>query len=512
MGTVSYSNYTTTEYTYGPKSGRMVNITSGPPLPSDPFIDKTYVYSPAGDIKSIEDAVLGITYSYEYDGLHRLLSESDDAGGASSSASSSSYHYDAASVHGVDAVASSEVGVKSYDYDLNGNMVSAKDGSGTPVKTIAYNAGNMPVSIENTEGGNSTTSFSYYAGGEARAKKAVTEGALTKTTHYISSAYEYDVESAQAMVYIFAGNMRIASVKGNVAHYFHKDHLGSTSRTSNELEPGDPDGDPEVVEDAQYLPYGSMRSHWTSGGAVSDYKFTDQELDDTTGLYNYDARLYDPSTGLFISSDSIVPDWYDPQSLNRYAYCRNNPLIYTDPSGHNPLLLLAAAVWSVVEFALSASDVASTVATLADEDASFREKATSVSLTAAGIVAPGGGGSTALRHGGKKAKALVERVADTVESASKKTHMHHQTPREILNKHLPPDVANNPNVRGKRGMPNRREIEVDEHKRIHKGEGGGLVNELTKKKLEDLGREPTVEDVLRIRNEVNIELGIKYVD
>ncbi len=37
---------------------------------------------------------------------------------------------------------------------------------------------------------------------------------------------------------------------------------------------------------------------------------------------------------MFITPDSMVPDMFDPQSLNRYAYCRNNPLIYVDPSGH----------------------------------------------------------------------------------------------------------------------------------------------------------------------------------
>ena len=38
--------------------------------------------------------------------------------------------------------------------------------------------------------------------------------------------------------------------------------------------------------------------------------------------------------GVFIRPDDIVQDWYDPQSLNRFAYCRNNPLIYVDPTGH----------------------------------------------------------------------------------------------------------------------------------------------------------------------------------
>ena len=41
-----------------------------------------------------------------------------------------------------------------------------------------------------------------------------------------------------------------------------------------------------------------------------------------------------PFTGRFISPDSIVPEPGNPQSLNRYAYVNNNPLRYTDPSGH----------------------------------------------------------------------------------------------------------------------------------------------------------------------------------
>jgi RHS repeat-associated protein len=85
-------------------------------------------------------------------------------------------------------------------------------------------------------------------------------------------------------------------------------------------------------ESTTYEPFGSTRTQ--EGAVVSAYKFTDQELDNETGLYNYDARLYDPVLGMFVTPDSIVPNLFDPQMLNRYAYCRNNPLIYTDPTGH----------------------------------------------------------------------------------------------------------------------------------------------------------------------------------
>ncbi len=86
------------------------------------------------------------------------------------------------------------------------------------------------------------------------------------------------------------------------------------------------------LEYSDYAPFGSQRAH--TGTNTSDYKYTDQELDAENGLYNYNARLYDPFIGRFISPDTIVPNPYNPQSLNRYSYCLNNPLIYTDPSGH----------------------------------------------------------------------------------------------------------------------------------------------------------------------------------
>ena len=63
-------------------------------------------------------------------------------------------------------------------------------------------------------------------------------------------------------------------------------------------------------------------------------RFTGQRLD-STGLYYYGARYYDPTIGRFISPDTIVQDPANPQSFNRYSYCLNNPLKYVDPTGNN---------------------------------------------------------------------------------------------------------------------------------------------------------------------------------
>jgi len=120
-------------------------------------------------------------------------------------------------------------------------------------------------------------------------------------------------------------NLRVAQVKGGVRSYFHKDHLGSSTVMT------DASGIEITSSSTEYMPFGTMRN---SSSIPTNYLYTDQELDSENGLYNYNARLYDPFIGRFISPDTIVPQPFNPQSLNRYSYCLNNPLIYTDPSGH----------------------------------------------------------------------------------------------------------------------------------------------------------------------------------
>jgi RHS repeat-associated protein len=107
--------------------------------------------------------------------------------------------------------------------------------------------------------------------------------------------------------------------------YYHSDHLGSSNVIS--------DANGVRIAAYEYQPYGKVSKLW--GEDVTDYKFTGKELD-STGLYYYGARYYDPEIGRFTQADTIVPKPFNPQSFNRYSYCLNNPIRYIDPSGHMP--------------------------------------------------------------------------------------------------------------------------------------------------------------------------------
>jgi RHS repeat-associated protein len=116
--------------------------------------------------------------------------------------------------------------------------------------------------------------------------------------------------------------------------YLTTDPLGSTRVIT--------DGNGNVVSRHDYYPFGEelATSNRTSAlqYGVTDYvaqRFTGKERDGETGLDYFGARYFSGAQGRFTSPDQpfIDQDPADPQSWNLYAYGRNNPLAFVDPTG-----------------------------------------------------------------------------------------------------------------------------------------------------------------------------------
>ena len=69
-------------------------------------------------------------------------------------------------------------------------------------------------------------------------------------------------------------------------------------------------------------------------GIDNEICYTGQIYDQSSGLYYYNARYYDPKNARFLTQDTYRGDATQPDTLHLYAYCKNNPINYVDPSGH----------------------------------------------------------------------------------------------------------------------------------------------------------------------------------
>lgn len=127
----------------------------------------------------------------------------------------------------------------------------------------------------------------------------------------------------------------------DVAYCIDKDHLGSVIG---------------LYDQYGTKCYGASFDAWglrtvESGSIEYDRGFTGHEHIDEIGLIDMNGRVYDPYIGRFLSPDAFVQSPTNPQNFNRYSYCLNNPLKYTDPDGNFFLETFFVAVIDFIETA-----------------------------------------------------------------------------------------------------------------------------------------------------------------
>ncbi|MGH9863459.1 MAG: RHS repeat-associated core domain-containing protein, partial [Candidatus Acidiferrales bacterium] len=172
--------------------------------------------------------------------------------------------------------------------------------------------------------------------------------------------------------YIFLNGQRTARrTSGGTVYYFFSDHLGSTRVVTNATG--------GIVEESDYYPFGGERV--LTDTLNNNYKFTGQERDAESALDNFTARHYASNLGRFLQPDEFTGGPVDafsandpappgplpyalitnPQSLNKYTYTWNNPLVYVDPEGRSPATgVMVETLLSVGSTSVSAA-VAATV-------------------------------------------------------------------------------------------------------------------------------------------------------
>ena len=94
----------------------------------------------------------------------------------------------------------------------------------------------------------------------------------------------------------------------------------------------------KLVEARHFDAWGKVLSITDGNGnkldkLLFDRGYTGHEHLTSVGLIHMNGRLYDPALHRFLMPDNYIQDPFNTQNFNRYGYCLNNPLKYTDPNG-----------------------------------------------------------------------------------------------------------------------------------------------------------------------------------
>lgn len=304
-----------------------------------------------------------ITREYTYDALGRLIkSEESDGSTEGVQPEVTEYTYDnvgnrlteskpgeqtSYTYNGLNQLTSSvktgaEAERRTYTYDDNGNQTSETTDTDES-RVYEYDEANRLSTLTVKENDNIIlTQENRYNGDGQRIQKKETrtvpglEGGNeeTKVTNYFyhDGAVLYTKDEAGTL-----GSMNLMGISSNII---------STSRGTGDSE-------------SRYLYNKDIRESTTSiigadGTAAAAYEYdefggttvkigadfdneicyTGQIYDKASGLYYYNARYYNPNDGRFITQDTYRGESAEPDTLHLYAYCANNPINYTDPSGH----------------------------------------------------------------------------------------------------------------------------------------------------------------------------------
>ncbi len=244
-----------------------------------------------------------------------------------------------------------------------GNLTSASDGR---FRTISYTSFNLPDANTGIQGASGSPQYRWsYDENHARIQERRTNANGTRTTWTLNQGLGFELEElngayqqrhhlsaggqtfgvlvAAANTPSLASDAREPSPLGSIAlaraEFWQHDHLGSVSAIT--------DHTGAVLQRLAYDPFGKRRNtngsydefgtivmDWSAQSGTTDRGFTGHEHLDDIGLVHMNGRIFNPTLATFMQADPFVQDPGNLQNYNRYAYCFNNPLGCTDPSGY----------------------------------------------------------------------------------------------------------------------------------------------------------------------------------
>jgi RHS repeat-associated protein len=246
-----------------------------------------YDYDEVGNRTAVTDLITGFKSNSSYDAMDQLLTD----------------------------------GTSTYAYDGSGNTRTATNGAA--VQQYRYDARDLLTRVDLSGGGAVVHDY------DARGYRVRTTSNGTVTAFLNDPSREVgrvllERDSANQIVAGYTYGQELISAESAGAEVFYiYDALGSVRALT--------DANGIVTDRYTYDAFGSTTSH--VGASTNTFLYRGERIDPLTGLYHLHSRDYDPAMGRFIERDTYGGTLQDPESRNRYAYARNNPVNQIDPTG-----------------------------------------------------------------------------------------------------------------------------------------------------------------------------------
>lgn len=339
-----------TGYSYGNGKTSQVDYNSTLGVPTRYYTagiqDLTFDFNAqTGNLNFRKDAIKNLTETFTYDNLNRLT------GSSVNNVPQFAITYDGGSTKSFgNIISKTDAGNYVYKTDKINAVAYITNPAGaqtppavisTALQQMTYTPFQKTASIDQ----NGYRLDYTYAADMERIKSVLKQNGAVVETKYYLGAMEVQTNGVlppRYIHYINAGNGLCAiAVKENgvtKVYYAYSDYLGSILTLT--------DNTGAIAANQNFDAWGRYRNpdNWTYNNVPTQpvwlYRgFTGHEHLKEFALINMNGRMYDPVIGRMLSPDNEVPDPLNTQGYNRYSYANNNPLMYIDPDGDNPLLI-----------------------------------------------------------------------------------------------------------------------------------------------------------------------------
>ena len=263
----------------------------------------TYTYDNQGQLLS---ATGDTTYTYTYDGAGNILTASDGT---------ATHSYTYGDTDWKDLLTAFDG--QAITYDTIGNPTSYYNGTRWNFSWVNGR------SLATASDGTNSLSFAYDAGGLRTSK---TVNGVAYRYYYAGGQLMRMTWGSNTIDFFYDTNGSPYAMKYNGTVYYYVTNLqGDVMRIV--------DASQNIVTSYDYDPYGKVISATGTLANINPLRYRGYVYDQETGFYYLQSRYYDPTIGRFINADVYSSTDIGIQGSNMFAYCNNNPVMHSDPTG-----------------------------------------------------------------------------------------------------------------------------------------------------------------------------------